>query len=445
MAKAHSRLHTMETFLLWFLGASLCLDAPSARAFNEYDSWTKAIGQFLFLGFKELFNIPIPFTPFELLSYGSLFAILCLWGTQRAHFWKVTVGVAVLVPLAGVWAWVSGVARGNEMALAFTQFHFIPLIPVWLALGYFMGLRPSNNLRIYRIFFWVMFVKCFYALCIYTFIYNMDMGTREYLIDHPTSIYIVCGMLYGFWQLLRADVALERKFFYAFALLIMGTAYIINDRRASYAGIIIAVLLVPMLLPHRLRRDVWTFYKIGIAAAAIIMGFFAIDASNPYSFSGGLKSELTASDSLSYRHIENFNLLSGVVLEPILGIGFGKEYPQVMQLPDISGTFSLFAAIPHNTLFFLWTYAGPIGIGCFATLLWMSMILIIRCGVWARSSNQLFYAILAHFLTAQWVMFVFFDMGLLEVRSLMVFGLVVGSLYPQYARHIKEYYDENLA
>ncbi|RYZ58287.1 MAG: hypothetical protein EOP07_07500 [Proteobacteria bacterium] len=252
-------------------------------------------------------------------------------------------------------------------------------------------------------------------------------------------------MIYAAWQILRKDLSLPKKSFFLLALVAIGTVYVLNDRRASFAAVVIAALALPFILPARFRRDLWPLYRAGIVTVGLILVGLAIDSSNPYSFTGGLKSEFVGQEFLSYRHIENFNLLSGVMDEPIFGMGFGAHYPQAIELPDISATFSLFTAIPHNTLYFLWTFAGPLGMAAFTSLAWVTMILIARCGSWARSSAQLFYAVLALFLAGQWFVYVTFDMGLLEVRSLMVFGVVIGSLYPQYARHLKEFYHEKLA
>ncbi len=443
MAKDCSPMHKMENFLLVLLGAGLALDVPSSRAYNEYEAWTEVLGKFLFHGFKDLYGIPLPFTLFEILSYLSFLAVLMTFGLQWTKQWKLMAALALILPGAGVIGTISGELRGNAMTLALTQLHVVPLISVWLGLGYFMGLRPGNDLRIFRVIFHASLFKAVYALYVYIAIYEMRMGEREFLIDHPTSIYLVCGMIYAVWQLLRRDLGLLRKSLFLAALIGQATAYVLNDRRASFTGALIAILLLPWILPRRLRIGLGPLYRKCFGVGLIVAFLFALEASNPYSFIGGFKSEILSSESLTYRHIENFNLLSGVINAPWLGLGFGTEYPQVMKLPDISRTFPLFAAIPHNTLYFLWTFAGPLGIAGFCTFSCVVLVLITRCGCWARSSSQLFYAILALFLCAQWISFVFFDMGLLEVRSHMVFGLVIGSLFPQYARHIMEYVNEN--
>jgi hypothetical protein len=443
--KRESKLSVLEQMLLTLMTLTLCLDSPSARAYNEHESWTELLGQFLFHGFKDLYSIPLPVTLFELLSFALFMAVLILWGFQKAQLWKTMLASAVLVPIAVGIAWVSGGLRGNDISLGLTQLHAVPMLPVWLTLGFYLGIRPSNCERIFQILFFSSLFKAFYALYVFIVIYQGSMGEREFLIDHPSSIYLLCGMLYGVWQILRRDLSLVKKFLFLVALFAIGSVYVLNDRRASFAGVALALLALPFILPTRFRADLWPLYRAAIGLGGIVLFGLALDSSNPYSFTGGLKSEFMSQEVLSYRHIENFNLLSGVMEDPIFGMGFGTHYPQVIELPDISATFSLFTAIPHNTLYFLWTFAGPLGMAAFTSLAWVTIILITRCGAWARTSAQLFYAILALFLAAQWIVFVYFDMGLLEVRSLMVFGIVIGSLYPQYARHLKELYHEKLA
>jgi len=445
MAKDATPMQILEKGLLVLLGVSLCLDVPSARAYNEHESWTEGLGKFLFHGFKDLYGIPLPFTLFEILTYLSFIAMIWTFGWPRAKFWNLMAGTAVLIPASAFFGALVGMVRGNSLSLAATQLHVIPLIAAWLALGYFLGQRHGNALRLFRIIFYTSLFKALYALYVFAFIYGMTMGGREFLIDHPTSIYLTGGIVFGIWQLLKRDVSLKAKSFFLLAILCQSAAYLLNDRRASFTGALIAVILVPWILPRKIRRDIWPIYCTGAAVAAVAVVFMALISSDPYSFFGGFKGEVLRTELLTYRHIENFNLLSGVIKEPLLGLGFGTTYPQTIPLPDISHTFSLFAAIPHNTLYFLWTFAGPLGIGAFVTFALTIMMLITRCGAWARTSCQLFYAVLALVICCQWMSYVLFDMGLLEARSHMVFGLIIGSLYPQYARHLMEYYDERIS
>ncbi|MFY7929145.1 MAG: hypothetical protein ACOVS5_09755, partial [Oligoflexus sp.] len=64
---------------------------------------------------------------------------------------------------------------------------------------------------------------------------------------------------------------------------------------------------------------------------------------------------------------------------------------------------------------------------------------ISRVGRLAIRKSELLISLLALVITCQWLMYVFFDMGLLESRSLMILGLFAGGVFPLYARLIVEH------
>ncbi|RYZ58288.1 MAG: hypothetical protein EOP07_07505 [Proteobacteria bacterium] len=83
--KREESLSVLEHMLLTLMTLALCLDSPSARAYNEHESWTEILGQYLFHGFKDLYSIPLPFTLFELLSFALLALVLIVHGYQKAQ------------------------------------------------------------------------------------------------------------------------------------------------------------------------------------------------------------------------------------------------------------------------------------------------------------------------------------------------------------------------
>jgi hypothetical protein len=117
-------------------------------------------------------------------------------------------------------------------------------------------------------------------------------------------------------------------------------------------------------------------------------------------------------------------------------------------LPDISFSFELFDAIPHNTLLYLWTFAGPLGIAGLMTASCFMMLVLSRVGQLARSKRELLLAFLGLITVTQWGMYVSFDMGLLESRTSMLMGVFAGGLFPVYGRILLEQsyakYQENL-
>src|SRR5688572_8503498 len=127
MQKPRDKPSTLPRAILILLGASLFLDIPAARAYNEHRAWTAKLGRWLFHGVNELTGIPISFTPFEICSYVFAGLILLRWGSQRSRLWTILGLSALLIPVACLFGTVTGTLRGNKLALAFSQLHFVPM------------------------------------------------------------------------------------------------------------------------------------------------------------------------------------------------------------------------------------------------------------------------------------------------------------------------------
>lgn len=428
-----------DQILAVFVGAALLLDVPASRVYYEHTAPTEMVGRYFFHGIKELFDIPIPFTPFEIGSYLILGFILATKGWQPARYWRSLVFLAFLVPGVCAFATVWGLLRGNTLDLAFTQLHFIPLLSAWLCIGYYVGTRPHLLGRVVRILFVVCLIRAVYALYVFLVVFGRTLGDREYLIDHTVSIFLAGGMAYAASQMWYQRHSTRRVLTYGGAFLLIAFPYLLNDRRASFAGAIAALLLLPWILPQRLRKTVLKPYKWGLVLGVALVSFLAVRSSNPHSLIGALRTVATVETQLSYRDMENYNLMVGMIDQPLLGLGFGTRFPTVISLPDISFAFELFDAIPHNTVYFLWTFGGALGIAALTTLSSGLLMVISRVGRLAIRKSELLISLLALVITCQWLMYVFFDMGLLESRSLMILGLFAGGVFPLYARLIVEH------
>ncbi len=425
--------------LLILFGAALFLDIPASRAYYEHNAWTEQLGRYLFHGIHEVYKIPLSFTLFEVLSYAAAGLILVRWGSQRSRFWLLLALSAMIIPLACAFGAMTGVLRGNTLSLAFSQLHFIPMIPVWMVIGYYLGTRPIELIRAARILFWVCIWRSLYAIYVFLFVYSGTMGTREFLIDHASSSFLAVGLGYaalqGFTNRHRWNVLL----FYSLAVFLMLWPYLLNDRRTSFVGLLAVGVLLPLILPlgFRLRlRLAWRWAMVFGLLALFAKATLSQDAG---SIGGALRSLGTEQfEQLDYRQIENYNLMIGVIETPLLGLGFGRRFPQAVPLADISFSFELFDAIPHNTMLFMWTFAGPLGIAALVTASTFIMTIISRVGIQARTRRELMLAMLGLIALLQWIMYVSFDMGLLESRISMLLGVFAGGLFPVYGRILVE-------
>ncbi len=449
MHDGYQKSSMLPQAILLLLGFSLFLDIPAARAYNEHNAWTAQIGKLLFHGINEIYKIPLSFTLFEVLSYALAGLIMIRWGIQRSRLWLILALSAFLIPLACFLGTLTGVFRGNVLALAFSQLHFVPMIPVWMVIGYYLGMQPALLQKAARILFWVCIWRSLYALYVFLVIYGGKMGAREYLIDHASSGFLAVALGYAGFQAFTQRTDLQKVFAYGGAFVLMLWPYILNDRRTSFVGLMAALLLIPFILPKAIRLRMRSTYRWAILAAVILVSYKVVFSKAPANLGQQEYGEESIDvGNLDYRQIENYNLMIGVIERPLLGLGFGTRFPQAVPLPDISFSFELFDAIPHNTLLYLWTFAGPLGVAGFMTASCFMVLVLARVGQLARSKRELLLAFLGLITVAQWAMYVNFDMGLLESRTSMLIGIFAGGLFPVYGRILLEQsyakYQENL-
>ncbi len=439
MQKLAVKTSLLPRALLVLMGAALFLDIPASRAYNEHNAWTRRVGAYLFHGIQEMYGIPISFTLFEVFSYAAAALILLRWGSQRSRLWTCLGLSAVIIPLACLLATMTGVMRGNQLSLAFSQLHFVPMIPVWLVIGYYLGAQPGTLLRAARMLFWICIWRSVYGLYVFFAIYGGRMEDREYLIDHASSSFLAVGIAYAAFQAFSHRRSAEQLFGYGFATALMIWPYILNDRRTSFVGLLAAFVLLPIILPKSFLRRMGYAYRWVLVAGVVLVSYKIVlsKVRSTEALRLGVDAPLNI-ESLDFRQIENYNLMIGVIERPLLGLGFGTRFPQAVPLPDISFSFDLFDAIPHNTSLFLWTFAGPLGIAGLATSTTWLMLVIGRVGSLARTRQELLLASLGLVVVLQWIMYVCFDMGLLESRSSMLVGVFGGGLFPVYGRILVE-------
>jgi hypothetical protein len=313
------------------------------------------------------------------------------------------------------------------------------MIPIWMVIGYYLGMQPMLLQKAARILFWICIWRSVYALYVFLVIYGGRMGTREYLIDHASSGFLAMALGYAGFQAFTQRENGCRLLAYGAAFALMLWPYILNDRRTSFVGLMAALVLIPFILPKAIRLRLRSTFRLAVVLAVVLVSYKVVFSKAPANLGErGYGEEAVDIGNLDYRQIENYNLMIGVIERPLLGLGFGTRFPQAVPLPDISFSFELFDAIPHNTLLYLWAFAGPFGIAALMTASCFMMVVLSRVGQLARSKRELLLAFLGLITVTQWGMYVSFDMGLLESRTSMLMGVFAGGLFPVYGRILLE-------
>ncbi len=140
------------------------------------------------------------------------------------------------------------------------------------------------------------------------------------------------------------------------------------------------------------------------------------------------------SANIDYREIENFNLYFSIINNPVLGLGYGRPFPVILPMPDISFVFKLYDLIPHNSALYLWAFAGPMGMAGLGVAMVVPLIACVRLIKFSRRDDATMIAFVCFTLVIGWFCFVYFDMGILDSRAQALYGIFVGAAMSLYQK-----------
>jgi hypothetical protein len=213
------------------------------------NTFTKELGVILFQSFG-LNGIEV---------FAMSFAMLCLiitQGDERRRWIRLGIRpfllIASLLFFSALIATGFGLITGGSLVTSLIQIRFMYLFPIWAFIG-FVVMRDETFFR--KILFFLTLLMVFKSLqLIFNYLVHRELyAEAEYIYEHYFSAYLTVAMLhllYWVWQ--RPEGLLKFICLVAFALSML--AYILNDRRASYVGVVFAMAILLCFVPNRLVR-----------------------------------------------------------------------------------------------------------------------------------------------------------------------------------------------
>jgi len=182
------------------------------------------------------------------------------------------------------------------------------------------------------------------------------------MTEHTDTVVFVVGLF------LFVVNALERRTTKSIAIAALASvpilgAIVVNNRRLAWLAVGVAFVLMYLLLPKgKLRTRINRF---AFAMSPLIVIYIAVGWGHPTGIFKPVGSISTMfgehqDTSSLMRDIENYNLLKTLKWNPVLGMGFGKEYIEEIKAFDIS-FFVQYRYLPHNSLLGAIAFSGMIG------------------------------------------------------------------------------------
>jgi hypothetical protein len=215
------------------------------------------------------------------------------------------------------------------------------------------------------------------------------------------------------------------------AVVITGLAMLVSERRAGIIAVIIAFLAFSVLL-FFVKRRVFVWLIMPIAVAGLI--YMPLFWNNTGTLGQPARAVRSISDpdprdasSNAWRDLEAINVRATIASDPLMGVGFGRPFLQVVSVPDIS-FFEFWNYESHHDILWVWMKTGAVGFVAFFTLITAA---IARAAWLAKTRTEREIRVFAVVALAAIVMsmtFCYVDLGLTSPRIPIILGLMMGTL-----------------
>ena len=387
----------------------------------------------------EPFTEPLGMILYESIGINGLEAVsllLLVWyvatssAAQRAIWWRLGIVPLIVVSsaifLSSFYSLVVGQIQGGSLNVHFIQTRFLHLLPLWTVIGFLSFHHVSQAVRLGLIIAIFTLIKSVQGLFIY-FIARQSVDD-EYLVDHYFSMFAVYYLAFALAALWFQQLSWRMRSLLVAGLPFVFAALVLNDRRTAYIGLVFAILLLASMLPFAwYRRYVGRIIMLAVAFSVYVAVTWPFEP--PIGIVGSTYRSISAESSagiVSYRELENANLLNAVASAPILGLGTGREFEERFLMPDISFVYDRYRMIPHNLLLSMWSFAGPLGIACMALCFSCMIAVSGRLLRLSQDKRISFVAMTSLFLFVQYIVYTYGDLGLQIPRNQLFVGLLFG-------------------
>jgi hypothetical protein len=322
------------------------------------------------------------------------------------------------VSFAGTaFVWIYGLMRGGENGWALWQIDRVVYLPLVFLLFQF-GLRgPKDIGALAKVLVSAAILKAFVAMYVtYTVQLPPDPYTGDTRLPYATTHHD--SMLFADAVAMLVALILERcgKKYVRWALIILPILFIgmwANNRRLVWVEVAIVFVTTYFLTPPNPAKR---FIKRAMYfIIPVLIGYLAAGWESkspvfkPVQVIRSVVDPQTDASSM-WRELENYNLVSTIRGQPIMGMGYGHPFWEIVPLPEIA--YPLERYCPHNSILGLWAYAGYFGYTAM-TMLWVVGVYFgIRAYLAAKAPLQKAAALTCFGAVCVYLVHCFGDLGL---------------------------------
>jgi hypothetical protein len=392
-------------------------------------------GGYLHGGISTNFNLSgFATTPVELFLVALVLAWLARGVAQRnlasrPSVLDIPVGLFAIVVVLGL---IRGLADRGDLQIGLWEARSLFYIPI----AYFIAkntLRSRADVRA-LIRFTLIGITCFGIEGVYRkhALINTNTlgGMADFAYSHESVIFIAILVVTVAAQAAFGASKLERWLGPA-ALTVCAYTLLASERRAGFIALGFAFLAFALILLRCHRRAFVMIAMPTIVAAGIYLPVF-------WSASGMIGQPARAVRSLIspdprdaasnlYRDLEKVNVRATLKANPLLGVGFGKEFYFVVQVADLSW-WPFWHFEPHHNVLWVWLKTGAHGFIVFLVLMGATVARATSLAVRSRAPECRVFAVMTLAGVVATLVFSYVDLGLVVGRVTIWLGIAMGVL-----------------
>jgi len=131
--------------------------------------------------------------------------------------------------------------------------------------------------------------------------------------------------------------------------------------------------------------------------------------------------------SNAWRDLEAINVRATIASNPLLGIGFGQPFLQVVQVPSIS-FFIFWNYEAHHDILWVWMKTGAVGFTIFFVVMCLGLARGAKLAREVKQRDARVFALLTTCCVVMSLVYCYVDLGLTGARIPMVLGTMLGTM-----------------
>jgi hypothetical protein len=392
-------------------------------------------GEYLHFGLQKTLRLSgMILSPLEMLLLVALLVVLIQHlGDRRQAYRGGTLGwpMALFALMVGV-GLAHGLLSGGDPYTAFWEVRTLPLI----AASYILAANTIGTTRhltdLTGLF--LLGTGLFAVEGAYRKIFLIDTSllgvAPEFAYGHDTVVFLGTFLLLVLAQQIYGAPTWQRIFGLLFSPIVIYTL-LATERRAAYIAAAIAFVAYTLVFLVSNRRAFLLVALPALIGGAIYLPLFW-NVSGPLGQPARAVRSLTEPDgrdasSNEYRRLEGINVAETIRANPLLGVGFGREFTFVVPMADLSW-WPFWRFEPHHNLHWVWLKTGVVGFIAFWVLVGSGLMRAAHLARGPDDSTVIVFALLVLAGMIGMLVFSYVDLGLISPRLTIFFGTLLGAV-----------------